>query len=51
MVLDADAKQMLFCGLWYDDEFVRTPDGWRMTRRVETKCFDNVDVSKRTPRT
>ena len=42
MVLDADAKQVLFCGLWYDDEFVRTPDGWRMTRRVETKCFDKL---------
>ena len=35
-------KQILFCGLWYDDEFVRTADGWRMTRRVETKCFDRI---------
>lgn len=34
--------QVLFCGLWYDDEFVRTDDGWRMTRRVEEKCFDRV---------
>ena len=34
--------QIMFCGLWYDDEFVRTADGWRMTRRVETKCFDKV---------
>ena len=42
MVLDADAKQVLFCGLWYDDEFVGTPDGWRITRRVETKCFDKL---------
>ena len=42
MVLDADAKQVLFCGLWYDDEFIRTPEGWRMTRRVETKCFDKL---------
>lgn len=41
MVLAADG-QILFCGLWYDDEFVRTDDGWRMTRRVETKCFDKV---------
>lgn len=37
-----DQQQLLFCGLWYDDEFLRTPDGWRMTRRVETKCFDKV---------
>ena len=42
MVLDEVAKQVLFCALWYDDEFVRTPDGWRMTRRVETKCFDRI---------
>ena len=42
MVLDAEQKQILFCGLWYDDEFVRTADGWRMTRRVEAKCFDKI---------
>ncbi len=41
MVLGADG-QVMFCGLWYDDEFVRTADGWRMTRRVETKCFDRI---------
>jgi len=42
MVLGGDQNQILFLGLWYDDEFVRTPEGWRMTRRVETKCFDKV---------
>ncbi|WP_326547285.1 nuclear transport factor 2 family protein [Mycolicibacterium sp. ND9-15] len=42
MVLGGDKGQVLFCGLWYDDEFARTPDGWRITRRVETKCFDKV---------
>lgn len=44
MVLPGDAEQpqVLFCGLWYADEFVRTADGWRMTRRVEEKCFDRV---------
>jgi hypothetical protein len=42
MVLGGENQQVLFCGLWYDDEFVRTPEGWRMTRRVETKCFDKV---------
>jgi len=41
MVLGDDG-QVLFCGLWYDDEFVRTAEGWRMTRRVETKCFDRI---------
>jgi hypothetical protein len=34
-----DDDQIMFCGLWYDDEFIRTADGWRMTRRVETKCI------------
>lgn len=34
--------QVLFCALWYDDEFVRTPAGWRMTRRVEAKCMDKL---------
>jgi hypothetical protein len=42
MVLGGDRNQILFCGLWYDDEFIRTPAGWRMSRRVETKCFDKV---------
>jgi hypothetical protein len=41
MVLGDDG-QVLFCGLWYDDEFVRMADGWRMARRVETKCFDRI---------
>jgi hypothetical protein len=42
MVLDAQSKQVLFCGFWYDDQFVRTAEGWRVTRRVETKCFDKL---------
>ena len=42
MVLPGDKQQILFCGLWYEDEFVRTADGWRMSRRVEAQCFDKV---------
>jgi hypothetical protein len=42
MVLPGDKEQVMFCGLWYDDEFLRTPDGWRMTRRVETKCLQKI---------
>ncbi|WP_283631757.1 nuclear transport factor 2 family protein [Mycolicibacterium poriferae] len=42
MVLGGDEGQVLFCGLWYDDEFIRTEQGWRMTKRVEEKCFDRV---------
>jgi hypothetical protein len=37
-----DGGQILLCALWYDDEFIRTAEGWRMTRRVETKCMDKV---------
>ncbi|MDA4110484.1 nuclear transport factor 2 family protein [Mycolicibacterium holsaticum] len=42
MVMGGEHNQILFCGLWYDDEFVRTGQGWRMSRRVETKCFDKM---------
>ena len=35
-------SQILFCALWYDDEFVRSADGWRIARRVETKCMDKL---------
>lgn len=37
-----DDGQILFCGLWYEDEFIRTTDGWRLTRRSETKCVDKL---------
>jgi hypothetical protein len=40
--LSTPTPQVLFCGLWYEDEFIRTADGWRMSRRVETKCFDKI---------
>ena len=40
MVFGADKPATMLLGLWYDDEFVRTADGWRISRRVETKCFD-----------
>lgn len=26
-------------GLWYHDEYQRTDDGWRISRRNEQKCF------------
>jgi hypothetical protein len=31
---------VMFYGLWYDDKFVRTPQGWRISERVEVKCYD-----------
>ena len=34
--------QVMQVGVWYDDEFVRTADGWRLSRRVEIKCYDKI---------
>ena len=31
--------QVFYCGLWYVDELVRTPDGWRINERVEEKSY------------
>jgi SnoaL-like domain len=42
MVFNAEEKQILFVGIWYVDEFVRTAEGWRMSKRVEEKCFDKL---------
>ncbi|MCB0932165.1 MAG: nuclear transport factor 2 family protein [Mycobacterium sp.] len=43
IVEDGPAEtQVLFCALWYDDEFLRTDDGWRISRRVEAKCMDKL---------
>ncbi|CAA0089171.1 putative protein [Mycolicibacterium vanbaalenii] len=42
MVMGGDQEQIYFVGIWYLDEFVRTPQGWRMSRRVEEKCFDKI---------
>jgi hypothetical protein len=33
------ATPPLFVGLWYLDDFVRTPDGWRISRRVQRKGY------------
>lgn len=42
MVMGGDSGQVYFVGIWYVDAFARTADGWRMTRRVEEKCFDKL---------
>ncbi|WP_046319468.1 nuclear transport factor 2 family protein [Mycobacterium sp. UM_Kg1] len=42
MVFRADNDPTMLLGLWYDDAFVRTADGWRMSRRSETKCFQKM---------
>jgi len=30
---------LYFCGLWYHDRLVRTAEGWRITERMEEKCY------------
>jgi hypothetical protein len=47
MVLDdADGTSKAWLiGLWYDDEFARTPDGWRFTSRRQERCFSVVGLA------
>ena len=40
MKLPDGKSQVMFFGLWYIDQWVRTPEGWRMRERIEEKCFD-----------
>lgn len=52
MIVDLPGKgrQTVFYGLWYNDKFVRTPNGWRICERIEEKCFDyNVPAEFSTP--
>ena len=37
MIMNDDVAML--CGLWYRDEFVRTPKGWRIRQRVEERSF------------
>jgi hypothetical protein len=49
MVLQEDERgvtRMMFCGLWYLDRFVRTPDGWRIAERREEKAYMHVTPSR-----
>jgi hypothetical protein len=46
MVLDsADGTTAVWLiGLWYDDEFARTPDGWRFASRRQERCYSIVGL-------
>jgi hypothetical protein len=37
--LGGGETQVMFCGLWYRDTFVRTPDGWRIKERYEERGY------------
>lgn len=41
MVLDRGEGQthVFFCGLWYRDVLVRTPEGWRIKDRYEERAY------------
>jgi hypothetical protein len=32
-------RQAWLIGLWYDDEFAKTTDGWRISARTATRCY------------
>jgi hypothetical protein len=32
---------MAFSGIWFDDELVRTPEGWRIAERRETLAWSH----------
>jgi ketosteroid isomerase-like protein len=40
---DATADRVLGRGLTYEDDLVRTPDGWRIRRRVHRPLWSTVD--------
>jgi len=42
MVLKGEKPKVMQVGVWYDDEFVRTANGWRISRRVEDKLYDRI---------
>ena len=39
MAMPDGGTQTYFIGLWYVDEYRRTPEGWRISRRVEEKSW------------
>jgi hypothetical protein len=39
MLKDDGTLHVYFCGLWYRDVLVRTPQGWRIHERVQEKSW------------
>jgi hypothetical protein len=39
MTIPNGSSQVLLLGLWYVDEYRRTPQGWRISRREEEKSW------------
>jgi hypothetical protein len=38
-VLPGEDGRVMFCGLWYLDEFARIDGEWRITSRAEEKSY------------
>jgi hypothetical protein len=36
---EGGGHKLFFVGGWYEDELVRTDDGWRIAKRYERKAF------------
>jgi hypothetical protein len=42
-----DGKEKVWLiGLWYDDEFVKTADGWRIASRTATSCYSVIGLDQ-----
>jgi hypothetical protein len=42
---DSDGRTAVWLiGLWYDDEFVRTAQGWRFSARRQERCYTIVGL-------
>jgi hypothetical protein len=39
------STQAWLIGLWYDDELVRTPDGWRFSARTASRCYSVIGLA------
>ena len=42
LVLDVKTNAVYLMCFWYDDEFAKAADGWRIRRRSQTKCLDKL---------
>jgi hypothetical protein len=42
LALNSDSKAVYLICFWYDDEFVRTGDGWRFRSRSQIRCLDKL---------
>lgn len=51
MVFDRQGQEHVYvCGLWYVDDLVRTDVGWRISRRVEERCYIDNSPEEFEPR-